>query len=118
MTESGTNESKARLAAFGRHPVPEDVVRRHMAMIEAASVQPTVSVVAAATRRGHTWSRKIAVGAAFLGGLLTGSMGLAAAGALPRPAQTVAHDALSAVGVDVPKPTHERSTDGCDGQDF
>ena len=88
-----------------------------MAMME--SVPAPVGVAAASRGQtwsgGQTWSRKLVVGGAFLVGLLTGGMGLAAAGALPRPAQNVAHEALHAVGVDVPKPHQARSTDGCDG---
>jgi hypothetical protein len=49
-----------------------------------------------------------AVAAAAVTGFLVGSSGLAAAGALPDPAQDVAHDVLDAVGIDVP-----RSTEGC-----
>ena len=45
-------------------------------------------------------------------------MGLAAAGALPDSAQSVAHSALHAVGVDVPKAHPDRSTDGCNGGTF
>lgn len=47
---------------------------------------------------------KVRVAAAFLAGLLLGSTGLAAADALPDPAQRVAHNVLASVGVDVPNP--------------
>jgi len=47
---------------------------------------------------------KALVGAAVAGGLLVASTGLAAAGALPDPAQHVAHEVLGSVGVDVPDP--------------
>ena len=49
-----------------------------------------------------------AVAAAAIAGFLAGSTGLAAAGALPDPAQDVAHDVLDVVGIGVP-----RSTEGC-----
>ena len=47
---------------------------------------------------------RVRVAAAFLVGLLLGSTGLAAADALPDPAQHVAHNVLARVGVDVPNP--------------
>ncbi|MGH9275789.1 MAG: hypothetical protein ACRDZU_14180 [Acidimicrobiales bacterium] len=47
---------------------------------------------------------KVRLAAAFLAGLLLGSTGLAAADALPDPAQRVAHTVLAQVGVDVPNP--------------
>lgn len=47
---------------------------------------------------------KVRLAAAFLVGLLLGSTGLAAADALPDPAQHVAHNVLARVGVDVPNP--------------
>src|SRR2546423_3882666 len=106
------DDLERRLAAFGHHPVPDDVARRHLALMEATPV------AVAAVGRGQTWSRKLVVGAAFLSGLVTGGFGLAAAGALPSPAQNVAHDALHVVGVKVPEgksESHPRSTDGCDG---
>ena len=49
-----------------------------------------------------------AVAAAAIAGFLAGSTGLAAAGTLPDSAQDVAHQALGAVGINVP-----RSTDSC-----
>ncbi len=48
------------------------------------------------------FSTKVKVGAAFGIGILVGSAGLATAGALPGPAQGVAHTVLSTVGVHVP----------------
>lgn len=47
---------------------------------------------------------KLRVAGAFLAGLLIGSTGLAAADALPDPAQHIAHTALGHVGVGVPDP--------------
>src|SRR2546423_7516311 len=117
MTETGgdklRSEIAGRLAALGRISIPDDIARRHLAMIEAVELVP--APVAVAERR---WTRKIAVGAAFFTGLMTGGMGLAAAGALPDSAQAVAHSALHAVGVDVPKAHPDRSTDGCGGGTF
>jgi hypothetical protein len=103
-----TNDIAGRLTALGRISIPDDIARRHLAMIEAVELMP--APVAVAERR---WTRKIAVGAAFFTGLMTGGMGLAAAGALPDSAQSVAHSALHAVGVDVPTAHPERSKEGC-----
>lgn len=47
---------------------------------------------------------KLRIAGAFLAGLLIGSTGLAAADALPDPAQHAAHSVLDHVGVDVPDP--------------
>jgi hypothetical protein len=47
---------------------------------------------------------KLRIAGAFLAGLLIGSTGLAAADALPDPAQHAAHTVLGQVGVDVPDP--------------
>ena len=58
----------------------------------------------AAVKPPHRIGPKLRVAAAFLAGLLIGSTGLAAAGALPDPAQHVAHRVLGQVGVDVPDP--------------
>jgi hypothetical protein len=117
MTEPGGDKLRSeivgRLTALGRISIPDDIARRHLAMIESVDLMP--APVAVAERR---WTRKIAVGAAFFTGLMTGGMGLAAAGALPDSAQAVAHSALHAVGVDVPKAHPDRSTDGCNGGTF
>ena len=63
------------------------------------------AVPAPESRRRFGWK---AVAAAAIAGFLAGSTGLAAAGALPDPAQDVAHDVLDVVGIGVP-----RSTEGC-----
>jgi hypothetical protein len=47
---------------------------------------------------------RIRIVAAVAAGFLAGSVGLASAGALPAGTQEVAHDALGAVGVTVPRP--------------
>lgn len=47
---------------------------------------------------------QLAVAGALIGALLVASTGLAAAGALPDPAQHVAHEVLDTVGVQVPDP--------------
>src|SRR2546423_14105292 len=106
------DDLERRLAAFGHHPVPDDVARRHLALMEATPV------AVAAVGRGQTWSRKLVVGAAFLSGLVTGGFGLAAAGGLPRPAQKVGPDALHAAGGKGPqgeREAHPRSTQGGGG---
>ena len=63
-----------------------------------AAVHPPASRLRSALRP------KIRVAAAFLAGLLLGGTGLAAADALPDPAQHAAHRVLGSVGVDVPDP--------------
>lgn len=83
-----------RLQALGRAPVAADRQRADLAALAALSPS---------TRR--PWlAGKVRVAGAFLAGLLIGSTGLAAADALPDPAQHVAHTVLDRVGVQVPDP--------------
>ena len=58
----------------------------------------------AAVRPSARVGGKLRIAGAFLAGLLIGSTGLAAADALPDPAQHVAHTVLDRVGVQVPDP--------------
>jgi hypothetical protein len=60
--------------------------------------------VGASPRRPSIMRSGPRVAAAFLAGLLLGGTGLAAADALPDPAQHVAHTVLARVGVEVPNP--------------
>lgn len=46
--------------------------------------------------------RRVRLAAAAVAAVLMGSTGLAAAGALPDPAQRLAHDAFGVVGLNVP----------------
>jgi hypothetical protein len=82
-----------RLRAYGHQPIEREVAQ---------------AVLARATR-SRSWFRstKLKVAAAAAGGFLLGGAGLASAGTLPAPAQSVAHSALGAVGIDVP-PGHDR----------
>ncbi|HEX9681958.1 MAG TPA: hypothetical protein VGA13_02665 [Acidimicrobiales bacterium] len=81
-----------RLGVMGEASVPSAVQSAHLT---AMAEQPV---------RRAGWS-KLRVGAAFLAGLLIGGTGLGVAGALPSPAQSVAHDVLGAVGINVPEGT-------------
>lgn len=87
------NELTDRIRAMGDEPVPDATRDAHLRRIAATPVQP-------GRRFGRGW-----VAAAAIVGFLAGSTGLAAAGALPDPAQDVAHDVLAAVQVDVPDGT-------------
>lgn len=82
-----------RLRDLGRRPIDPAISRDHLSAM--AGVRP---------RRGQAWTR-LKVGGAFAAGLLLGGTGLASAGALPGPAQNVAHTTLSKVGVNVPHGT-------------
>jgi hypothetical protein len=77
------------LRELGRRPVDPAVVTRHLSRM--AGIRPRTP-----------FSTKVKVGAAFAAGLLVGGTGLATAGALPSPVQSVAHTVFSSVGVDVP----------------
>src|SRR4051812_14434334 len=91
----------ARLRQVGRQPVDPAVATAHLAML--AAVPPRGS---SWWRRPRTAAGKVRVGVAVaLAGSLAGTTGLAFAGALPNPAQQVAHDALQVVGVSVPAGT-------------
>lgn len=83
-----------RLGALGDAPVPDAVRGQHLHAMRAAT--PATS---AAGRRGFG---RVAVAAAAIAGFALGSTGFAMAGALPDPAQGVAHDVLSVVQIDVP----------------
>lgn len=58
---------------------------------------------------------KVRVAAAFVAGLVLGGSGLAAANALPDPAQHVAHQALDRVGIQVPDPARYHGPECGDG---
>ena len=70
----------------------------------ARQASDLAAMAAAVTPRRGLFATKLRVAAAFLAGLLLGSTGLAAADALPDPAQHVAHQVLDRVGVQVPDP--------------
>ena len=77
------------LRALGKEPVDRITAHRHLSqMVNVQARTP--------------FATKLKVGAAFGIGILLGSAGLATAGALPGPAQGVAHTVLSGVGVHVP----------------
>jgi hypothetical protein len=79
---------------------------RHLGTQAVDPAQQSADLTAMARVRPATSLRsKTRLAAAFLAGLLLGSTGLAAADALPDPAQHVAHTVLGHVGVDVPNPT-------------
>lgn len=83
------HEIQDRLQRLGTHPIEPALQSAHLtAMVPGSS----------------RWGPKLRVGVAFLAGLLVGGSGLAAAGALPDPAQRVAHGVLDQVGIDVPNP--------------
>jgi hypothetical protein len=87
-----------------RHPL-EDRLRRLTRPVDPRR-QAADLVAMADVRPARTGllASKARLALAFLAGLLIGSTGLAAADALPDPAQHVAHQALTSVGVDVPDP--------------
>ena len=86
------NEITQRLRDAGDQPVPGEVRATHLSQMHAA-----VPVVEKPKRFG-----RLAVAAAAFVGFAVGSTGFAMAGALPAPAQEVAHDVLSVVQVNVP----------------
>jgi hypothetical protein len=88
------NEITQRLRDAGRQQVPGDVRSTHLTRMHAA-----VPTVEQPKRFG-----RLAVAAAAVVGFTVGSTGFAMAGALPDPAQQVAHDVLSVVQVDVENP--------------
>ncbi len=85
------NEITERLRAMGEGDVPGPARDEHLRRIAATPVEP-------ARPFGRAW-----VAAAAIVGFLAGSTGLAAAGALPDPAQDVAHDVLAVVQIEVPE---------------
>lgn len=86
------DHTEERLAALGRQPIDPDVRAAHLRRADAASPEPT------RRRFGPA-----AIAAAAVVGFFVGSAGLATAGALPDPAQNVAHDVLGVVKVEVPE---------------
>lgn len=80
-----------RLRRLGDEHVPDDTRRAHLDRMVAT--RPVAS------RLG----RRAAIAAAAIVGFFAGSTGLAMAGALPDPAQDVAHDVLSTVSINVPE---------------
>lgn len=86
-----------RLRRMGREPVPSEVRDDHLHRMETVEIRPP---------REKRFGR-VAVAAAAIVGFMAGSTGLAMAGALPDPAQGVAHDVLSVVQVEVPDPGHK-----------
>lgn len=85
------NDLTDRLRHLGDADVPADARAEHLRRIAATPIAP-------ARGFSRAW-----VAAAAVVGFLAGSTGLAAAGALPDPAQDVAHDVLAVVQVDVPE---------------
>lgn len=83
-----------RLSDLGTQPVPEAARAEHLHAMRTAEA---VDAAPAGRRFG-----RLAVAAAAIIGFAVGSTGFAMAGALPDPAQGVAHDVLSVVQVDVP----------------
>jgi hypothetical protein len=84
-----------RLRDLGGAPVDPVTAQAHRAAMAAATARPS-----------RRFGAK-AVAAAAIAGFLAGSTGLAAAGALPDPAQDVAHDVLDVVGIGVPRSTED-----------
>ncbi|MFZ6003709.1 MAG: hypothetical protein ACOYXM_07205, partial [Actinomycetota bacterium] len=87
----GLRSLQERLARLGTRPL--DSARQSADLTAMASVRPLPGM-----------RSKLRLAGALLAGLLIGSTGLAAADALPDPAQHVAHNVLDRVGVDVPDP--------------
>jgi hypothetical protein len=85
------NELTRRMRAIGEQPVPDTTRNLHLHRMAGVAATPT-------KRFG-----RFAVAAAAVVGFMAGSTGLAMAGALPAPAQDVAHDVLSTVNLEVPK---------------
>lgn len=94
------NEITQRLRDAGDRPIPGAVRATHLTRMHAAT-----PVAEGPTRFG-----RFAVAAAAFVGFVVGSTGFAMAGALPDPAQRVAHDVLSVVQLEVddPKANHGR----------
>ena len=88
------NEITQRLRDAGDQPIPDVLRASHLSQMHA-----TVPTVEKQKRFG-----RLAVAAAAFVGFAVGSTGFAMAGALPDPAQQVAHDVLAVVQVDVEDP--------------
>jgi hypothetical protein len=84
---------RAKLERLAQRPIPDSVRGSHRQRIAIAA--------AGRQRRGVGRLRLIPAAAAVIG-FTVGSTGLAMAGALPDPAQNVAHDVLGTMRVDVP----------------
>ena len=85
-----------RLRRLGQAPISPEIEATHRhAIAQAVSAPP---------RARFGWK---AVALAGVAGFFAGSTALAAAGSLPAPAQDVAHDALGAVGISVPRSTED-----------
>ena len=89
------NEITQRLRDAGDQPVPGEVRASHLSQMHAATP--------AAAPQPKRFGRLAVAAAAFVG-FAVGSTGFAMAGALPDPAQQVAHDVLAVVQVDVENP--------------
>ena len=87
-----SDHTEERLAALGRQSIDPEVRAAHLRRADAAVP------VTAPRRFGPA-----AIAAAAVLGFFVGSAGLASAGALPDPAQNVAHDVLGVVKVEVPE---------------
>lgn len=92
------NEITQRLRDAGQQSVPGEVRSTHLHQMRAAG-----PIVEKTKRFG-----RLAVAAAAFAGFAVGSTGFAMAGALPAPAQGVAHDVLSVVQVEVPDRPNNR----------
>ena len=92
--DHGHDHLTERLRSLGEHPIDDDTKALHRQRMDAAE-----ALAPAARRRFGP----VAIAAAGIVGFMAGSTGLAAAGALPDPAQDVAHEVLGVVRVDVPK---------------
>ncbi len=106
-SDGSTSVLIARLRALGAQTVDDTIARQHLAAIERVSLLPDATSVGVPRLVQVRFRRVRVIAAATAAGLL-GASGLAAAGALPDPAQNLAHDALGVVGLHVP-----RAADDC-----
>ncbi|MCB0966361.1 MAG: hypothetical protein KDB37_05960 [Ilumatobacter sp.] len=88
-----TDPVEERLRSLGSQSIDPETRAAHLRRAEAVVPIPP-------TRRRFG---PMAIAAAAVVGFLAGSAGLASAGALPDPAQNVAHDVLGVVKVEVPE---------------
>lgn len=96
--------AKVLTAAARGAVLPEELAGESAAVASFAAVGPQ-PVAAQVTAKGSAWLRnKVKAGVAVVVGGLTLTTGLAAAGALPGAAQSVASEALERVGISVPNP--------------
>lgn len=82
---------RRRLGAIGTQPVDPALQSAHLTALAQMPARRSLRP-------------KLRTAGVFLAGLLVGGSGLAAAGALPDPAQHAAHRVLDGVGIDVPDP--------------